>query len=106
MKKIIVKYKELALGQLTYNNGFYCYNVFEDNIKSAYQNAYPIMLYKVDKDFTEQTLPLSLSNMIPDEGTNLFENAQMNSQDNDFEKLYKLAKLPLYDEGLYVVVEE
>lgn len=106
MKKIIVKYKELALGELTYNNGYFCYNVFEENIKTAYQNAYPIMLYKVDKDFIEAKLPLSLDNLIPDEGTKLFESAQMQSQDNDFEKLFKLAKLPLYDEGLYVEAQE
>ena len=106
MKKIIVKYRELALGELTYNDGYFCYNVYEENIKKAYQNAYPIMLYKVDSNFVEPVLPNSLDNLIPDENTKLFNDAQMLAQDNDFEKLYKLAKLPLYDEGLYVEIEE
>ena len=64
------------------------------------------MLYKVDSNFVEAVLPNSLDNLIPDENTKLFNDAQMHAQDNDFEKLYKLAKLPLYDEGLYVEIEE
>lgn len=106
MKRLIVKYKDVALGELSYNNNVFCYNVFEKNIQQANENGYPIMLYKVDKDFIDQTLPLSLNNMIPDEGTNLYKSAGITQFDNDYEKLLKIASLPLYDEGLYVVVED
>ena len=63
------------------------------------------MLYGVDANFIEKDLPFSLDDMIPDEGTNLYKEAQIDKDDNQFEKLVKVANLPLSDQGLYVCIE-
>ncbi|MBQ3213636.1 MAG: hypothetical protein IJB10_01310 [Clostridia bacterium] len=105
MERLIVKYKDLALGELKYSKGLFVYKVFEENINKAYQEKYPIMLYGVDKNFIEKDLPVSLDDMIPDEGTDIYKQAQISKEDNEFEKLFKIAQLPLYDNGLYVCIE-
>lgn len=105
MERLIVKYKDIALGELKYSKGLFVYKVFEENINKAYQKKYPIMLYGVDANFIEKDLPFSLDDMIPDEGTNLYKEAQIDKDDNQFEKLVKVANLPLSDQGLYVCIE-
>lgn len=105
MEKLIVKYKEISLGELKYSKGLFVYKVFEDNIKKAYQAKYPIMLYEVDSNFIEKELPFSLDDMIPDEGTDLYRQAEIVAEDNQYEKLVKVAKLPLSNQGLYVTIE-
>ena len=82
MEKLIVKYKEISLGELKYSKGLFVYKVFEDNIKKAYQAKYPIMLYEVDSNFIEKELPFSLDDMIPDEGTDLYRQAEIVRQQN------------------------
>lgn len=106
MERLVVKYKDIALGELKYSKGLFIYKVFEENINKAYQKKYPIMLYGVDNNFIEKDLPLSLDDMIPDEDTDLYKEAQINKDDNEFEKLVKVAKLPLCEQGLYVFIEE
>ena len=104
MKKIFVKYKEITLGELTYNEVCFCYKAYEEEVSKANKLGYPISLYNVDKSFVDNKLPFSLDDFIPEENTKLYNLAKIIKTDNDFEKLYKVASLNLDDSGLYVSV--
>ena len=104
-KVILVKYKEITLGELTFNNNCFCYNVFENNVKKANNLGYPISLYEVDKNFVAQKLPYALDDFIPNEDTQLYKTAGLLQTDSSFTKLCKIAGLNLADNGLYVTLQ-
>ena len=104
MKKIFVKYKEITLGELTYNKVCFCYKVYEEEIAKAKKLGYPISLYKVDKSFVDNKLPFSIDDFIPKENAQLYKLSGIAIADNDFEKLYKVASLNLDDSGLYITI--
>lgn len=104
MKKIYVKFKNITLGELTFNNGCFVYQVNSNDICNANNCGYPIGLYNTDKNFISKTLPFSLEDLIPNENTNLYKLANITALDSEFEKLFKIAQLNLDNSGLYVSI--
>ena len=102
MKKIFVKYKDITLGELTFNNGLFNYEVNIKNVEKAQVMGYPVMLFNINKNFISATLPFSLEDLIPNENTILYKQACITQKDDNFEKLYKVALLNLDDNGFYI----
>lgn len=102
MKVIGVYYKEIKLGELTWDNN-YVYNAFLKNIVIAHKKGYPTYLYSCDESFISDELPYSLQNYVPNKShIQIIQEAGILETDNDFEKLYKIAKLPYERESFYV----
>lgn len=94
MKTIGVYYKDIKLGELSQVNSKYIYKANKNNINKAHKLGYLTFLYKCDDNFISEELPYSLQNFIPTEKQiELIETANILDNDNDFEKLYKIAKL-------------
>lgn len=105
MNKLYVKYKEITLGELSFDNGLYSYYAYADNVSVALNKGYPIFLYFVEKDFVSDHLPRCLNDFIPKDNSQMFYEANLKQTDTNFEKLLKVASLPLYDGGLYISLE-
>jgi len=102
MDTIIVYYKEIAVGELSYKEGNFVYNTYESGLNEAMSLAYPLFLYQIDQDFISPTLPTSLLQWLPNTNDELYSDAGIIESDNDFEKLVKVSKLNLIDENVYI----
>lgn len=102
MKKILVKYRNFTFGELTFENGKFCYKADENVVKDAMLDGYPVFLYYVDKSFESETLPESLMNFVPAKNSELYTMADVQEEDSLFEILYKVAGQSLYDGELYI----
>ena len=102
MSVIFVKFKEFVLGELTFVNGCFCYNIYDNNVKQALDEGYPIYLYDVDKNFISEKLPESLLDFIPNKNTFIYTQAGITEGDSQFEMLAKVANLNLANDGLFV----
>lgn len=103
MKIISVYYNEIKLGELTQENKNYIYKANIKNIMLAHKKGYCTYLYNCDEDFTTEELPYSLQNFIPNEKqTQIIQEANILNSDSDFEKLYKIAKLPFEKEAFNI----
>ncbi len=101
--KINVYYKEIKLGELSHVTNNYIYKANKQNIEKAHKKGYITFLYKCDDSFISEELPFSLQNLIPTEKQqDILLLADINKNDSDFEKLYKLSKLDLETTDFYV----
>ena len=105
LQTILVKFKDVTLGELTYENNFYYYRTFDDNVTKAKEMGYPISLFQLDESFVSGNLPSSLDDFIPNENAYIYKLANISNLDSNFEKLLKVAKLNLADTGLYISVK-
>lgn len=106
MDRIYVNYQDITLGELSYNHGMYCYVTIKQNIDYALQNGYPISIYFLNKDFIEPKLPLILKEFVPNSGTDLYESANINENDSEFEKLLKVAEQPLCEQEVFITTKK
>lgn len=103
METLVVYFKDVAIGELTFSENNYIYKTYPQGISEAQQKAYPLFLYDVDNDFISPTLPSSISAWLPtDTDSNLYVEAGIVETDTEFEKLVKVSKLSLHDENVYI----
>ena len=103
METIVVYFKDVAIGELTFVNNNYVYKTYEDGINKAIEKAYPLFLYDVYQDFVAPFLPESISGWIPtNENSNLYIEAGINESDSAFEKLVKISKLNLNEQDVWI----
>lgn len=96
MKVLKVCFKEIELGQISFNGEIYTYVANEKNVKKAHEKGYQTFLFGFDESFETNEFPASLSDLIPDkEQIDIFDAAGINETDAEFEKLCKIASLDL-----------
>ena len=107
METLVVYFKDVAVGELTFDNKNYIYKTYEDGISLAIENAYPLFLHNVDNNFISPYLPESISDWIPQNpNSDLYFEAGILETDSEWEKLVKVSKLALHDENVYVVYKQ
>ena len=107
MEAVIVYFKDVAIGELTFENNNFVYKTYEKGITEAIDKAYPLFLYDVYSDFVSPYLPESIGGWIPaNENSDLYIEAGIEETDSVFEKLVKVSKLSLHDENVYIAYKE
>ena len=103
METVVVFFKDVAIGELTFIDNNYVYKTYEDGINEAIEKAYPLFLYDIDQDFSSPYLPESIAGWIPtNPNITLYTEAGILENDSEWEKLVKVSKLSLHDENVYV----
>ena len=93
-KTIRIFYKEIELGQLQQVEKNYIYKANPQKVELAHKKGYPTYLYKCDESFLSSELPYSITDFIPDpKQYAICIAANIENNDSDFEKLYKVASL-------------
>ena len=94
MSKISVYYKEIKLGELTFDDEYFIYSANKENVEHAHKLNYPTFLYNCDNDFKSKSLPYSFDDFIvKNKNIHLYPQAKIFPSDTLFERLYKFAKL-------------
>lgn len=106
MNKIYVNFNDLTFGELSFDDNLYKFQVYPEALKQAKTFGYPLDLYKLDKNFESYKLPTALSDFIPPSSRELYNLAGLNEADSKFEKLYKIASLPLMLQGLSISLQK
>ena len=100
MEVISVYYKDLKVGELTFDGENYIYNVNETNVKFARERGYFLSLYKCNKSFVSKELPQPFKDFVLDNKTVLtFPETKIRPFDDDFTRLYKFALLKNVDKS-------
>ena len=94
MDRISVYFKDKKLGELSIIDNKYVYVCLPQNIENAYQDGYLPVLYGCDKNFISKELHFSLKNLVVDnDHIKNWEETNIKKEDNDFDRLLKIAKL-------------
>ena len=94
MQVIYVYFRDLKIGELTFDGTNYIYNINQEGIDAANSRGYFLSLYKCKNSFVSPILPNSFKELVlDDESAKLYPEANIVSSDNDFMRLYKFAKL-------------
>lgn len=104
MNKIYVNFNEITLGELSYEHDLYKYEIYRENVAEAKRRGYPIVIFKIDKSFESYKLPESLLDFLPTKNQDIYELAKINDSDSTFQKLYKVASLPLSNQGISISI--
>lgn len=105
MEKLSVYFKNIKLGELYFKNENFIYVANKCNVKKALNKGYPLFLYHCENDFVSDILPPAFEDILPkEEQIDLILLAGITESDNKFERLYKIAKLDLAYDGLYLKV--
>ncbi len=102
-----VYFREIKLGELSFENGRYVYRAIPANVKKAHEKQYVTSIYGCDEDFVSNELPFAIAEFIPPaEIVDLNVMAGIMPTDTPYQKLCKMASLDLAYENFYLKYEE
>ena len=102
-----VYYKDIKLGNLTFEGGYYIYKSIPNNVEKAHQRGYVTSVYGCDEDFVSKELPMAIEDFIPpEEIVDLNFMANIQATDTPFQKLCKMGMLDLAYDDFYLKTED
>lgn len=107
--KVDVFFKDYHLGELTFKDGNYIYNSNLAGEKNFKENMVSALFYGLfdSKNLHLKNLPEFLQNYLNLQNNEFVcEQAKINVNDTDFEKLYKFSFLKFDDIGYYIGQKE
>lgn len=94
MQVVYAYFRDLQVGELTFDGTNYIYKANKENVNIANSKGYFLSIYQCNKDFVSPVLPNPFKDFVlTNKQVLTFPESKIRPFDDDFTRLYKFAKL-------------